>query len=92
VPWLEAIEGTLATRSRALIAWRLGDLPTARALLEELAGHKKPRPDVWYWLARVAADQGDKGKAIEAVDAFLEKVGKRAEYRKEAEELRASLA
>jgi hypothetical protein len=89
--WLEPVEGTLATRARALVAWRAGESERARVLLEELAGHKRPRADIFWWLGRVNADLGRKAEAIAAIDEFLERSGKRAEFRTEAEALKASL-
>jgi hypothetical protein len=89
--WREAVEGTLATRARAIVAWRSGDPAAAVKLLEELAAHKKPRPDVYYWLGRAYADAKKKKQAKDALGQFLDKAGKKADFRKEAEALLAEL-
>jgi hypothetical protein len=89
--WLATVDGTLATRARAIVAWKSGATADAIAILEELAGHKKPRPDVYYWLGVVYAEAGRKADAKAALDGFIDKAAKKAEFRKEAEELRAKL-
>lgn len=90
--WLEGLEGVQAQRARALALWRAGDLAGAAALLTEQVEQKKPKADLFWFLARVRADQGDRAGAVAALDAFLERAGKRARFRKEAETLRAELA
>jgi tetratricopeptide (TPR) repeat protein len=89
--WVEPVEGPNATRARALLALKAGDPARAAAWLEELAGHKKPRADVFWWWGRALADLGKKKQAVAALDQFLEKVPKKGEYRKEAEALRHKL-
>jgi hypothetical protein len=90
--WLAAEEGPGPMRSRALLSWRLGHFDEALGLLEDLALQKKPRGDVFFWLGRVAAELGKRDRAVEALDTFLDKSGKKAPWRKEAEELRARLS
>lgn len=90
--WLGAVEGVLAQRARALALWRAGAWATAREILESLIAEKKPKADTYWYLARIRAAEGDKGGALQAIEEFLDKAGKRARWRKEAEEFRDSLA
>ncbi len=89
--WLGAVDGTLAARARAIVLHRLGALDEARALLDALCAHKKPRNDLFWWLGRVAADQGDVEAAAAALRRFLDKAGRKAAFRPEAEALLARL-
>lgn len=86
--WLEGSEGVVAQRARALLAYRAGDLEQADALFADLAAGKKPRPDVYYWHGRVLLGLGRKKDAAAALDQYLDKAGKKSEYRAEAEALR----
>lgn len=89
--WLEPIEGAPAQRARALALWKGGDPEGGLAVLEELVAGKKPRTDVYWWIGRINADLDRKEPAIAALDQFLDKAAKRADWRKEAEALRATL-
>lgn len=89
--WLEAVDGTLAARARAIVLYRIGALDEAREALDALCAHKKPRNDLFWWLARVAADQGDTAVAKDSLERFLDKAGKKAAFRKEAEALLGEL-
>ncbi len=88
---LEAFEGMLAPRVRAMILWRAGALDAALALLTELTDAKKPRADLYWWLARVQVDLGQPDDARRSLDEFLERSAAKARYRTEAEALRAQL-
>jgi len=91
VVWLAEVEGPMAARIRGILAFQAGNLEQAAALLDELASGKKPRADVYFWLARVRVDQDRKKEAAKLLDDFLEKAGKKARWRSEAEALRAAL-
>jgi len=88
--WLGAIEGVVAPRRKAIALWRAGDRDEALAILDEQVAKKAP-PELLWWHARVQADLGKNAEAKESLDAFLDKVGKKAKYRAEAEALRKSL-
>ena len=91
--WLDGSELLAAVRARA-VARILGGAP-ADALVDLDAltgGEKKPKPDVWWWLAQARAAVGDRGGAVAALDEFLDRAPKRADERKDAEAMRARLA
>lgn len=91
--WLAEIEGAVAPRVRAIATYLSGDVEGAGALLEEqVGGKRKPRADVWYWLARVRLDRGEKKPALEALETFLSTAPKAAKLRDEATALRAKLS
>lgn len=89
--WLEAQEGVVAARARALVLWKGGDPKGARQILDDLIATKKPRADVWLILGKVCAELKDKPAARAALDEFLDKAPKKGDGRKEAEALRKKL-
>lgn len=89
--WYAATDGAVAARAHAVVLATIGALDDAREALDTLTGVKKPRNDLWFWLGKVAAAQSDAKTAKKALGQFLEKAGKKAQYRKEAEKLLASL-
>ena len=89
--WLEAVDGALATRARAIALWSAGELDGSLEILGTLISHKRPRNDLFYWLARVQADRGDKSAARKAIDTFMEKAGKKSALRSAGEALREQL-
>jgi len=89
---LEAVDGPLAVRARALIAWKSGDSGAALDLLGTLAQHKRPRADIFWWLGRIHADLDHPDQARTALEAFLDRSGKRSPWRAPATELLAQLA
>jgi len=91
VRWLADVEGPMAARLRAVVTYQVGDLDQAASLLEELASGKKPRTDVYFWLAKARVDQDRKKEAAKLLDAYLDKAAKRARWRSEAETLRAQI-
>ena len=78
-----------AQRAKALVLWRTGAADDARALLEQLTAHKRPRNDLFWFLGAICAEQGDTKAAKAALTRFLDKAGKKAAYRGEAEALLA---
>jgi hypothetical protein len=89
--WLELVDGALAMRGRAIALWAGGDLDGSLEILEAQTAHKRPRNDLFYWLARVRADTKDKIGARAAVKAFLDKAAKKAALRPAGEALRKKL-
>ena len=89
--WLVEVDGSLATRARAIALWAGGALTESLDILTTQTGHKRPRADLFYWLARVQLDLGEKAKAREAVLHYLEKAGKKADLRSAGEALRDEL-
>jgi hypothetical protein len=89
--WVGGEDGSLAQRARALVLWRTGAREQAQDLMERLCAHKRPRNDLFYWLAKIRIDGGDNAGAREAVARFLDKAGKKAAYKADAEALLASL-
>lgn len=90
--WLDGTDLAAAVRARAVARVLGGDPAGAVADLASLiGGEKKPKPDVWWWLARARAASGDRAGALVAVEEFLERAPKRGEGRKEAEALRDTL-
>jgi tetratricopeptide (TPR) repeat protein len=89
--WLAETEGLTATRLRAIVAYQAGNLDHAAAILEQLASSKKPRMDVYFWLARVRVAQGKKKAAIKLLRTYLGKAGKKARWRPAAEALRKEI-
>lgn len=77
---LVELDGPLAVRARGLLRLRAGDVPGSLELLEQLAGYKRPRTDVWYWLARAREAAGDRAGALEALAQYVGKAGQRERY------------
>jgi hypothetical protein len=90
--WLAEIDGSLATRARAIALWAGGALDESLAILTTQTGHMRPRNDLFYWLARVQVDLGEQAKAREAILRFLDKAGQKAPLRAAGEALRDALS
>ena len=90
--WLEEVEGVVAIRARAIALWAAGELEASLEILGAQTSHKRPRTDLFYWLARVQADRGDEDAARAAVERFLEKAPKKSPLLGAAEALRDRLA
>lgn len=82
-----ALEGPAAAKPRALWAWRAGDLDAARAGLSALTDRARPQHSLFYFLAKVCEEQGDRAAARAAAEAFLERVKPKAPFRDRAEAL-----
>jgi len=89
--WVLEVDGTLAQRAAALLRWRAGKVAGARELLEQLTAHKRPRNDLFWWLARIQVDDGDAAGARRSLDRYLGKASKKDPYLAEAQALLASL-
>lgn len=92
LPQLAEVEGAVAPRARALLAWRAGDIGEAARALDALLEAKKPRPDLLWWRANVALSEGDLDLARERVSDYLQAAPKKAAFIEDAEALQASLA
>lgn len=89
--WRAVAATTPAPRIRG-VAWVMAGEP-ARAIVDlaPLAESGRAKVEVWFWLGRARAAAGDTDGARTALDAYLDKAPRKAEWRKEAENLRAKL-
>ena len=79
------IEGAVGVRGRAVAQFLAGDLSAADETLTSLTNAKKPRADLFFWLGRLRAEQGDAAAAAQAYSSYLEKTKKKAPFRAAAE-------
>ncbi len=84
---LQEVEGVVSQRAQAILRWRGGDLAGAIELLESLTLRSKPRADLYWWLGRARLDDGQTEAGLASLQTFLERAGKRARYRAEAQAL-----
>lgn len=91
LPTIAELEGAVGARGRAIGSWLEGDLDAADEALTSLTDAKKPRADLFFWLARLRLEQGRTDAARDALTRFLDKASKRAPFRPAAEALLESL-
>lgn len=89
---LATAEGVVARRLRGRLLWRAGQLAQASEVLEALASAKKPRAEVWWWLANVRAGLGEAPAAREAIEQAIAGAPKKSAWLADAAALRDSLA
>ena len=89
--FLNDVEGALAQRAQVLCVWKSGDLDGAWERIEALTGHKRPRADLYWFKALIAADRNDTAAIKPALETYLERAGKKTAFRTQAEEMLAGL-
>lgn len=88
---LDALEGAVATRAKAMAHLLGGDIEAADEALTSLTNAKKPRMDLYFWLGRLRAEQGRTAEAKAAYEAYLGRAKKKAPFREAAEAAVAGL-
>lgn len=81
----------IGSRGRAILALQAGRPAEALDQLEALVSIKKPKLDLWYWVALARKAGGDEAGARVAIEVFVTKAPKKHPLRAAAVELQAAL-